>query len=96
MSFSPASGTKSFISGDRPSVRFPNRIAPSCVSDPTGFDSPRRTNSTPAINVVLTAPIPGVSIPNFPFAGAILVGRRIQFPPEFFFYVFNLVVNDQT
>jgi hypothetical protein len=32
------------------------------------------------MNVVLTAPIPGVNIPSFPFAGAIFVGRCILFP----------------
>jgi hypothetical protein len=30
--------------------------------------------------VVLTAPIPGVSTPSFPFGGAILTGLRIHFP----------------
>jgi hypothetical protein len=30
---------------------------------------------------VLTAPIPGISTPNFPFGGAILAGLRIPFPP---------------
>jgi hypothetical protein len=54
------------------------------VSDPTGFDSPCRTSSTPAIKVVLTAPIPGVSTPSLPFGGAILAGLRIQFPPGSF------------
>jgi hypothetical protein len=32
------------------------------------------------MKVVLTAPIPGVSTPNLPFAGAMLTGLRIQFP----------------
>jgi hypothetical protein len=33
------------------------------------------------MKVVLTAPIPGVSTPNFPFGGATLAGLRIRFPP---------------
>jgi hypothetical protein len=33
------------------------------------------------MKVVLTAPIPGVSTPNFPFGGATLTGLRIRFPP---------------
>ena len=56
-------------------------MVPICVSEPTGNDSFRRTNSTPAMKVVLTAPIPGVSTPSFPFGGAILTGLRIQNPP---------------
>jgi hypothetical protein len=40
-----------------------------CVSDPMGFDNPRRTLSTPAMNVVATAPRPGVKTPSFPVAG---------------------------
>jgi hypothetical protein len=62
----------------RASVRFPRRIVANCVSEPTGTDSPLRTSSTPAISVVLTAPIPGVRTPSFPFGGAILTGLRIQ------------------
>src|SRR5579862_174607 len=82
MSFSSASFTKSLIFGTRDSVRLPSRIVPICVSDPTGTDSPRRTNSTPAITVVLTAPMPGVSTPSFPFGGAILIGLRIRSSPD--------------
>jgi hypothetical protein len=44
-----------------------------CVSDPIGFERPRRTLSTPAMNVVATAPRPGVSTPSFPEAGRTLV-----------------------
>jgi hypothetical protein len=33
------------------------------------------------MKVVLTAPIPGVSTPSFPFGGATLTGLRIRFPP---------------
>src|ERR1700732_2991400 len=83
-SWGSAQPPNSLIFGTRASVRFPRRIVPICVNEPTGMDSPRRTSSTPAISVVLTAPIPGVSTPNFPFGGAILPGLRIQFPPASF------------
>jgi hypothetical protein len=33
------------------------------------------------MKVVLTAPIPGVSTPNFPFGASIVTGLRIQIPP---------------
>jgi hypothetical protein len=33
------------------------------------------------MKVVPTAPIPGVSTPNFPFGGTTLTGLRIQLPP---------------
>jgi hypothetical protein len=46
-----------------------------CVSDPIGFDRPRRTLSTPAMNVVDTAPSPGRSTPSLPAAGATEVPR---------------------
>src|SRR5271163_4473670 len=78
-SFNSASGTNFFTSGERPSVRLPRRIVPSCVRDPTGCDFPLRTNSTPAMKVVLTAPMPGMSIPSFPFGGAIFAGFSMQF-----------------
>src|ERR1700683_2585486 len=55
-------------------------MVPSCVREPTGGAIPRRIKSTPDIKVVLTAPIPGMSTPNLPFAGAMLTGLRIQFP----------------
>src|SRR5208337_1774476 len=73
-SSSLASGTKSLISGVRPSVRLPSRTVASCVSDPIGAPRPRLTASTPAINVVLTAPMPGSSTPSLPSAGAIETG----------------------
>src|SRR5277367_569238 len=69
-----ASGTKSLISGVRPSVRLPRRTVASCVSDPIGAPRPRLTASTPAMNVVLTAPIPGSRTPSLPSAGAIGTG----------------------
>jgi hypothetical protein len=62
------------MSGERASVRLPKRMVPICVSDPTGCDFPFRTSSTPAMKVVLTAPMPGSSTPSFPLAGAILEG----------------------
>ena len=38
-----------------------------------GWPRPRLMASTPAMNVVLTAPMPGIKIPSLPSAGAILV-----------------------
>src|SRR5579864_5080241 len=70
-SLSCASGTKSLIFGERPSVRLPRRMVPICVSDPMGKAMPLRTASTPATNVVATAPIPGIMMPRLPLAGAI-------------------------
>src|SRR5580700_2860712 len=69
-----ASGTKSLINGVRPSVRLPRRTVASCVNDPIGAPRPRLTASTPAMNVVLTAPMPGSSTPSLPSAGAIRTG----------------------
>src|SRR5690348_10245420 len=71
-SLRPASGTNSFTFGVRPSVRFPKRTVPICVIEPIGFACPLRTASTPATNVVATAPIPGIMMPSLPLAGAIL------------------------
>ena len=62
-------------SGDRCSKRFPSLMVPSWVSEPTGSASPRRTSSTPAMKVVLTAPpIPGMRTPSLP------LGRRDLLP----------------
>src|SRR5271165_5278907 len=58
--------------GERLSVRLPRRMVASCVSDPTGAAMPRLIASTPAINVVETAPMPGINTPSLPSAGAIL------------------------
>src|ERR1700687_194697 len=77
-SVSSASGTNFLMSGERASVRLPRRMVPICVSDPTGCDSPLRTSSTPAMKVVLTAPIPGSNTPNLPLAGAIFPGFFMQ------------------
>src|SRR5579863_424242 len=80
-SFSPASGTKSLIMGVRASVRLPKRMVESWVRDPTGTPRPRFTASTPAMNVVETAPILGIRTPSFPSAGAIwtlsLTGKSV-------------------
>src|SRR5712691_516422 len=73
-----SSGTNSLMSGERPSVRLPRRMVPSCVSEPVGCATPFRTSSTPAIKVVLTAPMPGVRTPSLPLGGAILAGRRMR------------------
>ena len=59
------------MAGLRPSVRFPSRTVPSWVSEPIGFPSPRLMASRPAMNVVVTAPMPGISTPSLPSAGAI-------------------------
>src|SRR5437763_1733073 len=66
-----ASGTKSLIAGLRPSVRFPSRTVPSWVSDPMGLPRSRLKASSPAIKVVVTAPMPGIRTPSLPSAGAI-------------------------
>src|SRR5713101_3667691 len=73
-----SSGTNSLMSGERPSVRLPRRMVASCVSEPVGCATPFRTSSTPAIKVVLTAPMPGVRTPSLPLGGAILAGRRMR------------------
>src|SRR3954470_13135485 len=70
MSLRPASGTNSLIFGERPSLRFPRRIVPICVSEPIGGARPLRIAHTPAIVVVATAPRPTSSTPSFPRAGA--------------------------
>ena len=75
MSSSEASGTRSFMSGVRPSVRLPKRIVPICVSEPIGRAIPLRTAMTPAMNVVLTAPRPTSMMPSFPLGGAISDGE---------------------
>src|SRR5205823_12046767 len=54
------------------SVRLPNRMVPYWVREPIGRPRPFLISSTPAITVVLTAPIPGRSTPSFPRAGAIV------------------------
>ena len=71
-SSSPASGTNSFTLGERPSVRFPRRTVPICVSEPIGLARPLRMASTPATKVVATAPMPGIITPSFPFAGSMV------------------------
>src|SRR5438270_523139 len=70
---SGVSGTSSLIICQRFSLRFPRRMCAICVSDPMGRPRPRRAASTPAMNVVATAPIPGSSTASFPSAGAMLV-----------------------
>src|ERR1035438_5691616 len=65
-----ASGTKSFMRGLRPSVRFPRRMAAIWVTEPMGLARLRLMASTPAIKVVVTAPMPGINTPSFPSAGA--------------------------
>src|SRR5437867_1353009 len=78
-----SSGTKSRISGEWRWVRLPRRMVPSWVTEPIGCAQPLRTSSTPAMNVVLTAPMPGVRTPSSPFGGSMLLGRRISTPPTY-------------
>src|SRR5262245_57380790 len=47
-------------------------MVPYWVREPIGRPRPFLMSSTPAITVVLTAPIPGRSTPSFPRAGAII------------------------
>src|SRR6266404_443556 len=68
-----ARGTNWLILGERPSVRLPRRMVPICVSDPIGLAIPLRIASTPAMNVVATAPMPTIITPSLPLAGAIFV-----------------------
>src|SRR5258706_14077882 len=68
-----AKGTKSLIIGSRLSVRCPRRMVHIWVSDPKGLAPCVRMASTPAINVVATAPIPGMSTPSLPVGEAIFV-----------------------
>src|SRR6185295_11566161 len=75
-SFRAARGTKSRTAGELLSVRLPKRIVPIWVNEPIGFATPLRTASTPATNVVATAPMPGIITPSFPLAG-IRLGCRI-------------------
>src|SRR6185312_13053585 len=82
MSLRSASGTNSLINGDRFSVRLPSRIVAICVSEPIGFECPRRILSTPAMKVVATAPRPGVRIPSVPPAGRMVVEAKTMSPRE--------------
>src|SRR6478736_5504952 len=72
-SFRLARGRNLLILGERLSVRFPSRMVPICVSEPIGLAIPLRMASTPATNVVATAPIPTIITPSLPRAEAILV-----------------------
>src|SRR5580704_15817530 len=65
------------MSGVLPSVRLPRRIVPICVSEPIGFERPFRIDSTPAMNVVATAPIPGQRMPSLPEAGRMSTGADL-------------------
>ena len=50
-------------------MRLPRRMVPIWVSDPMGLAMPLRTASTPATNVVATAPMPGIMTPSLPLGG---------------------------
>ena len=65
-----ASGTRSLIIAQRFSLRLPRRTCAIWVSDPMGLPSPALTASTPAMNVVATAPMPGKRTASLPSAGA--------------------------
>ncbi len=86
MSDMSASGTKSLIAGLRPSVRLPSRTVPNWVNDPMGFPNPSLNASNPAMNVVVTAPMPGINTPSLPSAGAIwtlsLLAKRFSSSPK--------------
>src|ERR1035438_2870653 len=66
-----ASGTKSLMAGLRPPLRLPRRTVPNCVREPIGFPRPSLKASSPAMKVVVTAPMPGIKTPSLPSAGAI-------------------------
>ena len=51
-------------------MRLPRRMVPICVTDPIGLAMPLRMASTPATNVVATAPMPGIMTPSFPLAAS--------------------------
>ena len=69
MSSRPESETSSRILCSTPVA---SSIVPICVSEPMGEANPCRAASTPAYNVVDTAPMPGVRMPRRPTAGAIV------------------------
>ena len=73
-SSSPASCTNSLMSGERPSLRLPRRTVPISASEPMAGARPLRISRVPAMNVVLTAPIPTSRTPSLPEAGAISTG----------------------
>ncbi len=80
----PARGTKSLILGERPSVRLPRRMVPIWVREPMGWAIPLRTASTPATNVVATAPMPGIITPSLPLAGSIVYPAPLLSRPDNF------------
>src|SRR5882724_13714967 len=73
-------GVKFLMRGVLSSVRLPRRIVPIWVIEPIALAKPLRTASTPAMRVVATAPIPGIMIPNFPFAGLISAALGVAAP----------------
>ena len=78
MSSSSASGTNSRMSGLRSSPRLPRRMWAIWLTDPIGAVRPLRAAITPAMKVDATAPMPGVSIPRRPVAGAISRGAFME------------------
>jgi len=69
-----ARGTNSRMSGLRSSSRLPRRIWAIWLTEPIGAVRPLRAAITPAMKVEATAPIPGVSTPRRPVAGAMSRG----------------------
>src|SRR6476620_4447055 len=57
-------------------------MVPIWVMEPIGFAMPLRTASTPAINVVATAPRPTTMTPSFPVAGWISEPGAALWPPS--------------
>src|SRR5215467_4097873 len=57
-------------------------MVPSCVSEPTGCAIFFLIASTPAMNVVLTAPSPGIRTPSFPDGSSILTPFFTTVPPD--------------
>ncbi len=74
MSSSEARGAKSRISSLRPSSRLPRRMWAIWLTEPSGGLPSARALRTPAMKVDETAPMPGVSTPSLPFAGAMSRG----------------------
>ena len=76
-SSSEASGTKSLMSGLRPSAREPRRMCAICETEPMGASPVRFAVATPAMRVDETAPRPGSRTPSLPVEGAIVRGSGI-------------------
>src|SRR5688500_12591879 len=67
-----------FFRFDGCSFLFPRPFVACWFSVPIVFEWPRRMLSTPAMNVVATAPRPGVRMPRRPLAGAMDSGASAE------------------